>query len=158
MDGKNAIVLDMVCKLILEELAFLFCESQDASAFDYSQIQDAHEASMRFTGPTSGKFEIAACRNLCLLLASNMLGIEPDEDKEMAENHADDALKEALNVICGRFLTDAYGEEAVYSLSAPEIGSINDLSRVDEKAESETMLFFETEGYCLVVKLTAYKN
>jgi len=75
-----SMVLDGVCKLILEELAFLFCESQDASAFDYNQIEDACEASMRFTGPTNGKFEIAAGKNLCLLLASNILGIEPDDD------------------------------------------------------------------------------
>jgi len=156
MEGKNAIVLDSVCKLILEELAFLFCESQDATAFDYSQIHDAHEASMSFTGPKTGKFEIAAGRNLCMLLASNILGIEPHE--EMAESYADDALKEALNVICGRFLSEAYGEEAVFSLSAPVIGSVNDLSHVDEKAESENIHFFETEGYCLVVKLMIYKN
>jgi len=155
MSGQNAIILDGVCKLILEELAFLFCESQDASTFDYNQIKDAHKASMLFSGPKNGKFELAAGRNLCLVLAGNMLGIEPDE--EQAETHADDALKEALNVICGRFLTEAYGEEAVYSLTAPVIGAINDLSLVDENADSETMLFFETEGYCLVVKLTVYK-
>ncbi|MCL2183949.1 MAG: chemotaxis protein CheX [Chitinispirillia bacterium] len=157
MSGQNAIILDGVCKMILEELAFLFCESQDASAFDYNQIHDAHKASMLFTGPKNGKCELAAGRNLCLLLASNMLGIEPDEDQAQAEAHADDALKEALNVICGRFLTEAFGEEAVYSLTAPVIGAINDLSLVDENAESETMLFFETEGYCLIVKLTVYK-
>ena len=158
MNGKNAIVLDGVCKLILEELAFLFCESQDASAFDYSQIIDAHEASMTFTGPKTGKFEIVAGRNLCMLLASNVLGIEPEEDKEMAESYAQDALKEALNIISGRFLTEAYGEEAVFSLSAPVIGSVDSLSHVDENAEAENVLFFETEGYCLVVKLTVYKN
>jgi chemotaxis protein CheY-P-specific phosphatase CheC len=155
MDNQCAIVLDGVCKLILEELAFLFCESQDASTFDYNQIQDAHKASMLFSGPKNGKFELAAGRNLCLMLASNMLGIEPDED--MAVAYADDALKEALNVICGRFLTEAYGVEAAYSLTAPVIGAINDLSLVDENAEVEHMLFFETEGYCLVVKLTIYK-
>jgi len=151
-----SMVLDGVCKLILEELAFLFCESQDASSFDYNRIEDAYEASMRFTGPTNGKFEIAAGKNLCLLLASNILGIEPDD--EAAGAHAEDALKETLNVMCGRFLTEAYGEQAVFNLSAPAIGVLNDLAKVDEDAESECMQFFETEGYCLVVKLTVYKS
>ena len=155
MANQNAIVLDGVCKLILEELAFLFCESQDASTFDFNQIKDAHKASMLFSGPKNGKFELAADKKLCLLLASNMLGIEPEA--EMADSHADDALKEALNVISGRFLTEAYGDEVVYSLTAPVIGAINDLSLVDENAEAEHMLFFETEGYCLIVKLTVYK-
>ena len=151
-----SMILDGVCKRILEDLAFLFCESQDASAFDYNQIEDAYEASMRFTGPTNGKFEIAAGKNLCLLLASNILGIEPDDTA--AGDHAADALKESLNVMCGRFLTEAYGEEAVFNLSAPVMGVLNDLAKVDEDAESECMQFFETEGYCLVVKLTVYKS
>jgi len=158
MEAPNhSVILDDVCKLILEELAFLFCESQDASAFEYSRIQDAHEASMRFAGPLNGKLEIAAGRNLCLLLAGNMLGVEPDEDPEMVVSHADDALKEALNVLCGRFTTEAFGEEAVYNLSAPTTGTLSDLSRVDENAESECMLFFETDEHCFVVKLTMYK-
>jgi CheY-specific phosphatase CheX len=148
-------VVDSVCKIILEELAFLFCESQDAANFDYTHIKDAHEASMEFSGPQKGKFNIAADQKLCLLLASNMLGIEPDED--MAQAHARDALKEALNVICGRFLTEAYGEEAIFNLSAPQIGDISDLSKVDAGAEMECMQFFETEGYCLVVRLMIYK-
>ena len=152
---NNSVILDSVCKLILEELAFLFCDSQDATAFDYSQIEDAHKASLRFEGPKCGKIELAAGQNLCLLLAANMLGVEPDE--EMAGTHASDALKEALNVITGRFLTEAYGVEAVFSLNAPEMGEIEDLSNVDPNAESECMLFFETEGYCLVVKLTLHK-
>lgn len=157
MEGNPnvALVLDSVCKMILEELAFLFCESQDATAFDYSHVKDAHKAQLRFEGPKNGLVEIAAGRNLCLLLAGNMLGIEADE--ENAQVYANDALKEALNVVSGRFLTEAYGEEAVFNLNAPEIGTISDLSRVDENAETENVLFFETEGYCLVVKLTLYK-
>ncbi|MDR2577675.1 MAG: chemotaxis protein CheX [Chitinispirillales bacterium] len=154
---NHSVILDNVCKLILEELAFLFCDSQDASAFDYSQIVNAHKASLRFEGPKNGKVEIAADQNLCLVLAGNMLGIEPEEDEEMAAAYAADALKESLNVICGRYLTEAYGDEVVFSLNAPEIGDIKDLSNVDENADSECMLFFETEGYCLVVKLTINK-
>lgn len=156
MDLNVSMVLDNTCKTILEELAFLFCESQDATTFDYNQIKDAHKASMKFMGPKSGKLEIAAGQNLCLILAGNMLGVEPDE--EMASAYSDDALKEALNVLCGRFLTEAYGEEAVFNLSAPEIGSLNDLALVDENAESESMQFFEAEEYCFVVKLTVYKS
>jgi len=156
MHGQNSAILDHVCKMILEEMAFFFCESQDASTFDYSKIKDAHKASMLFTGPKNGKCELAASQNLCLLLSSNMLGIEPDEAQ--AGDYASDALKEALNVICGRYLTEAYGEEAVYSLTAPVIGAVNDLSLVDENALSEDMLFFEAEGDCLVVKLTIYKS
>jgi len=158
MDINTSMILDEVCKSILEELAFLFCESQDAATFEYSRIHDAHEASMRFTGPTNGKLEIAAGRSLCLVIAGNMLGVEPDEDEEMVVAHADDALKEALNVLCGRFLTEAFGEEAVYNLTAPAIGTLEDLSQVDELAESECMLFFETDEHCFVVKLTLYKS
>jgi len=156
MEAPNhSVILDDVCKLILEELAFLFCEPQDAATFDYGQLKDAHIAYLNFTGPRDGKIEIPACQNLCLLLSSNMLGIEPEE--ENASVCAADALGEALNVICGRFLTEAYGEEVVFSLSAPQKGDVGDLSKVDENAEAEFMQFFETEGYCLVVKLTINK-
>jgi len=151
-----SLVLDNVCKTVLEELAFLFCESQDAYNFDYDQIVEAHEVSMQFDGPRKGKFELAAGRSLCLVLASNMLGIEPDEDQ--ASELADDALKEALNVICGRFMTEAFGEEAVFNLTAPIVGKLEDLSIVDEEAESESMLFFEAEEHDLVVKLTLHKE
>ncbi|MCL2220539.1 MAG: chemotaxis protein CheX [Chitinispirillia bacterium] len=155
MGGQNGLILDSVCKQKFEELAFFFCESQDAAAFDYNKVKDAHKASMLFTGPKNGKFEMAAGEKLCLLLASNMLGIEPDDGQ--ASELADDALKESLNVICGNFLTEAYGEEAVFSLTAPVIGAINDLTLIDENAVSEDMLYFEIEEQHLVVKLTVYK-
>ena len=157
MDINTSVVLDGVCKSVLEELAFLFCESQDASAFQYDHIHDAHEASMMFTGPVTGKLEIATGQGLCLVIAGNMLGIEPDEDAEKIRIYADDALKEALNVLCGRFLTEAYGVEAVFNLSAPVVGKLDDLSLVDRQAESECMLFFETDEHSFVVKLTLYK-
>jgi hypothetical protein len=86
-----------------------------------------------------------------------MLGIEPEEDAEKIKAYADDALKEALNVLCGRFLTEAYGVEAVFNLSAPVVGKLDDLSLVDRQAESEWMLFFETDEHSFVVKLTLYK-
>jgi len=152
MDANISGVLDNVCKSVLEELAFLFCDSNDATGFDMSQIVDAHQVSMNFMGPTSGRLEVVAGQDLCLVIAANMLGVEPDEDD--AATHAIDALKEALNVVCGRFLTEAYGEEAIFNLSAPVPGSIDELSELHEDAASEEMLFFEAEGHCMVVKLT----
>ena len=148
-------VLDNVCKSVLEELAFLFCDPNDAAGFDLGHIKDARQVSMNFMGPTNGRLEIVAGLELCLIIAANMLGVEPDE--EGAASHAVDALKEALNVVCGRFLTEAYGEEAVFNLSAPESGSIDELSKLHEDAVSESMLFFEAEGHCMVVKLTIRK-
>ncbi|MDR0307227.1 MAG: chemotaxis protein CheX [Chitinispirillales bacterium] len=148
-------ILDGVCKLVLEELAFLFCDSNDASSVDLNQMKDTKCVSMSFMGPTNGRLEIAAGQDLCLILAANMLGAEPDEEE--AANHAVDALKEALNVVCGRFLTETFGEEAVFNLSAPVSEPAEELSKVHETAVSEGMLFFEAEGHFMVVKITICK-
>ena len=52
-------------------------------------------------------------------LAANMLGI--DEDEEIEETQKHDALKEALNVICGNVLPAIAGRQAVFNIGAPEM-------------------------------------
>lgn len=64
-----------------------------------AEINQPVNVTIRFGGPVTGTIRITTSRQLGLVLAANVLGVEPD-DPEAAKN-ASDALKEMANVTCG---------------------------------------------------------
>ena len=110
-------ILYRVLEESMENLAFMFAES-----VDYSEI------SMNFTGDLyNGSLLMILPNNISNELAANILGI--DDFSEEANNLGHDSLKEVLNVICGRVLTEIFGMEPLFDLSIPELEIIssNDL-------------------------------
>ena len=98
------VLRDVFCE-VLEELAFLFAESASGDWTHTFNTLEYFHASIRFKGLENhigGEIGIVCPDNLGWTLASNILGIEG----EAIENSVcgKDALREFLNIICGRFL------------------------------------------------------
>ena len=93
------------------------------------------QVNMGFSGPFKGDLSIAVPVDMCPELASNVLGLDPDD--ELVTRSPYDALKELLNIICGNVLTTLAGEEPVFDLTIPEV------TMLDEKGWAA---FIKTDG------------
>lgn len=102
----------------LEQLAFVFSfpDESDPDALWEAEVAGARVA---FSGPLQGELLLAISPAAVPELTANMLGLDdgavPPEDQQL------DALKEALNVICGNLLPRIGGAEAVFDIQPPEI-------------------------------------
>ena len=124
MQSEHKTVLTEVFCDILLQYAFLFGDefSKDGLSADDS---DHLKVTVSFSGERSGDIGIATSTDLCAVLTSNVLGEDPDDYKDLDENTSD-ALEELINVVCGQFLTAAFGEEPVINLSPPEVVRMDD--------------------------------
>ena len=74
--------------------------------------------SMRFSGdPASGTAWLAVPAEACATIAASALGEAVDNDGV----RGCDALKELLNVSCGRALSSLYGDDPVFDLTPPSV-------------------------------------
>lgn len=151
MDYNVLAVLRAASEEVLGEMAFMFCEPMDEDVMKKVPHLEWNQGSMTFSGPLRGKLQAAAGKNFCRCLAGNMLGLEPDEPEP--ERYAADALKELLNVICGRFLSDAFGIETVFNLESPVI-SVKDGLYMQNMIHADSTLLFNVEEEVLAVTLS----
>lgn len=118
MSNRPSEILASVACDVFEQFAFMFGEQADRE--DLIPFEDNHvQVEMRFSGPFSGRLCLTASPEMCIELAANMLGMEPDEVERPEE-----ALKEILNVICGNLLTALAGAEPVFGLTIPEATTV----------------------------------
>ena len=115
-------LLKLVCE-IFEQLAFMFGE-QIAMEDIECDLSLFLKARMSFKGTSSGTIEIIVPQKVAEILAFNILGLDEMED-ELEQGSAEDALQEALNTICGRFLPLLFGEQEIFDLSVPETSDLN---------------------------------
>ena len=115
---EKTIVISVMAE-VLETMAFMFadpCQNMELP----EEIPDAIKASMEFCGEEGfGSISLTVPALMCMELASNILGMEPDDPN--SQNKAEDALKELLNVITGRLATGIFGSKPVFTLSVPEV-------------------------------------
>ena len=118
MNEKIKKILEETVSETFEGLAFMFGfpEDDDISVPDNNTVF----AQANFEGPFSGRLVMAVSRQTVMELAVNMLGLE-DEDSEINPDDQADALKEAINVICGNFLPAIGGKDVVFDIHPPEI-------------------------------------
>ncbi len=106
---------------VLEQFAFMFLAPVESGLAPLRGRMFLH-AGIKFSGPFSGWLSLSAAPSFCSLLAANVLGMEPDE---LTPEHAEDALKELVNVICGELLVALAGKAAIFDLSVPELKRIS---------------------------------
>ena len=106
---------------VMETFAFVFVDLDEPPGVQ-APNGDIMLAEMSFFGPGAGSLCMAAPMALCREMAANALGIEMDE---IADVGAEDALKELLNITCGKLTFLMYGPKAIVELTVPEIGIIN---------------------------------
>jgi chemotaxis protein CheY-P-specific phosphatase CheC len=138
--------LNVVLEGVLEQFAFMFCEPTTSDDLGDPGEQLLH-ASMAFTGHGKGIVDIAAPVGFAKELAANALGIDEDEE---AEDAAQDALKELLNIICGQTLTTLLGETPVFDLTVPEVTPYT-ADDWEELLNDEKVAHYMVDGYPLLL-------
>ncbi len=129
---------------ILEKLAFVFAEPVEAADDGFDGETISMEAA--FTGPFSGSVGLEFEAGVVAELAANMLGLEDPED--LTPEQRTDALKEALNIICGNILPVIAGKTAVFHIAAPAFPGVGPAARAD--AAKAVVSLRMDEGRCVV--------
>jgi chemotaxis protein CheY-P-specific phosphatase CheC len=107
---------------VIGKFAFMFSEL--TSKGDLPRRRSRYiRASMTFTGAMTGELALVVPEPMCPEIAANVLGVEPDGGVTMAQGT--DALKEVLNVTCGRVLTAMAGKKPVFNLSVPVVSKVD---------------------------------
>jgi len=117
MKTEHEQIVGVFCD-VLENQAFMFGEPVDGDSVS-PPATDLVIAMISFRGPRSGRLEVAVSREMCGEIAANVLGVDPGDVPSEADQ--EDALKELLNVVCGHFLTELGGPDAVFDLSTPAV-------------------------------------
>ena len=124
MSRSYSQILSEVAAETLEQLAFIFSFAEDPEE-DAIWDEDVTGCHVTFSGPHQGEILLVINSAVLPELAANMLGM--DDDEEPPQEHQEDALKEALNVICGNLLPKIGGVEAVFDISAPAIHPVAEM-------------------------------
>jgi len=121
MSEYREIIEQVFCE-VFEQMAFMFGDPVDSEEL----MTDADEflvVKMDFHGDLHGEVEMVMEKDLCAEIASNVLGVDVDDEK--AHELGTDAAKEMLNVICGQALTEIAGSEPIFNLTVPEIKDVS---------------------------------
>ncbi len=146
MNGYEEIFSAVFCN-VFEQLAFMFGETCDAEECE-STADSFIRAYMTFSGDREGSLEMILERDMCSIIASNVLGVNPEDEKALAMGT--DSVKEMLNVICGQALTEIAGEEPIFNLSVPETNEIkaNDWKKSCESGTYQRFLMDDMPVLC----------
>lgn len=123
---------------VLEQTAFVFPEPSDM--LDGVSFDDLKfiKVSLGFSGDKQGRVKMILATEFCAELAANLLG--EDLEETVPEENDYDSAREMLNIISGQLLTSIFGDEALFSLSAPEVEPI---------ASEKLFQLIDSEDYAL---------
>lgn len=119
--------LRTVTEQVLQVVAFSFTDPLDregvltpggpvlAAEVRFSEVRSA--------GARAGAVRLAAPAELCRRLAAEASGAESDD---VATEAAGDMLGELANMVCGQWLTAAFGTGRVFRLSPPQGSTVSD--------------------------------
>ncbi len=137
MNQLKPATLATIFSEVLANLAFMFTEEEPTEPAAGGQWL---EASIFYHGPIDGTLRLLCSTDFTVLLAANLLGIDPQDDD--AETEARDAVKELMNVLCGQFVTAVHGEEHVFNLSIPQVRDIPETPDLSTPDGPESATFF----------------
>lgn len=133
---------------VLEQMAFIFAD--ECSEEEMCQTpEDSLSARMEFSGERKGSVTLIAPVDLCREIAVNMLGTETED---LSSSMIMDALREVLNMACGRFLTDRFGLEPVFDLTVPKVTRL-DAAGWEEAGKGENTIRLIAEDYPLLASI-----
>ncbi|EKD26803.1 MAG: hypothetical protein ACD_79C01009G0001 [uncultured bacterium] len=148
----NSNELDKINKVfieVLETMTFLFGDPVNRDEIE-NYPDDCIQAEMSFGGYRNGVIKMLVQTEMCVEIAANTLGKDYDETLKMVK--ATDAVKELLNIICGRVLTELFGEKPVFNLTPPEV-TLTDESGWDDFKKIEDALFFQIDDWFVALHL-----
>ncbi len=104
---------------VLANLAFMFTDDEPQAD---NSGQQWFETVIEYEGPHKGSLRLRCTRDFAVLLAANLLGIDPEDG--VAQDQCDDATREFMNIVCGQFVTAMHGPDDVYNLSIPQMSEL----------------------------------
>lgn len=122
MKSEYKEILSEVFSDVLMKYAFMFGEECQKDELPENGDSYLH-ARVSFYGDKSGVLGVITQKDLCFEMAANVLGIETEE--ENCDDEAEDTLEELINIVCGQFLTSAFGFEPVFNLFPPSVSKLN---------------------------------
>ncbi len=133
-DQKTA-TLTTVLSEVLANLAFMFDDEEPTGP---QPDQSWLEATISYNGPKSGTLTLNCPAEFSPFLASNLLGVSPED--EDAEQSAEDALRELMNVLCGQYVTARHGVDDVFDLTIPQVRQLSEppLASLSDGEDSAT--------------------
>jgi len=125
---------------VIEELALMTVEVAE----ELEEFVPDTAGSIDFSGPVNGRLSARCHRTLGTKLASNLLGLEPDDDD--AHEKACDAFGEMLNVICGNLVTKVFDPERTFTISMPQVENPIESESDEPKSEDADVQEAQNEG------------
>jgi len=140
LDEYKTVLSEVFCDVLMR-YAFMFGEECEKESILLDNPDYLH-VNVSFNGYKSGNIGILASPELCIEMAANVLGTDMEDDN--CANDAKDALAELANVVCGQFLSSAYGSEPIFNLSPPSVSEVSELEW-QEIYENDNSLTFMVE-------------
>ena len=107
-------------------------------------------ALMSIEAPGRLDVRMAAPLPLCREFASNLLATEGGA---VTDDSAEDALKELLNVVCGRLASSLYGDRVLVELAPPRVSPLSPGAWESFCRDAQTQAF-NVEGQPLAVRVS----
>jgi chemotaxis protein CheY-P-specific phosphatase CheC len=139
--------LSEVFRDVLMRYAFMFGEECEKEGImpDNPNYLHVHVA---FNGYCEGRLGIIAPAQLCIEMAANVIGT--DVEDENCTDDAKDTFEELANVICGQFLTGAYGDKPIFNLSPPSIYEAGELNWIEISENDDSLAFMIEDTPALI--------
>ncbi len=150
MQDQKTTTLTTVLSEVLANLAFMFT---DDGEFDPAAGERWLETAIGYKGSVSGSLRLTCTATFAAQLAANLLGVE--SSAETIEQESIDAVKEFMNVVCGQYVTTAYGIEDVFNLTIPEVFERSTAPEFDDPEEaSEDVVLLSVDGLWMELRHT----
>ena len=141
---------DTFCSVV-ESFALMLGEAQEDPAARMPMDDGWVQAKVSFRGQLCGNLTVAAPQALLCEIAGNVLGVDPDDDQ--AAEAAPDALKELVNLVAGRLLTEVADVVAVHDLTAPVFGGVDADEWARPAVAGVTPAWFQVEDHPVALML-----
>jgi len=136
MPPQTTATLKTIFSDVLANLAFMFTDDEIPEP---PQGDPWIETTIDYKGPRSGQLRFLCTPDFCVLLAANLLGVDPLIEE--ATQQSQDAVKEFMNIICGQFVTAVHGATDVYNLTIPEVHELSETPDLESSDTSQRATF-----------------
>jgi CheY-specific phosphatase CheX len=96
---------------VFEKMFFIFLEPSHTEVGEYDL-----ESSIRFNGQNKGEIKILFSALLSKRMVQNMLGMD---EVRITDQDIEDCAKEAVNMVCGNFLSKLDAESETFDMTIP---------------------------------------
>lgn len=145
MHDPDQAMMREVAAAILENAAFVFSEWRENAWPDLGD--QVWEAEIDVAGARMGRVAFATTPAFAGVLASNLLGIEP-EDVD-SEQSREDAVREILNMICGALLERWNGPDSACSMGTPRLSKTTPAAHRQAYETARPLVQLVAEDHCV---------